>query len=192
MTIQHLLNNSVIRFVVPSLTKNKSRIPTKSREKFIKAIEGKSLEINGGFTKYNIAQGGYKKIDGTIMHEDVILIETSGVNPLTERELSCFAKELDQEGLYVLDLGNCKAYLYDGEIKDFNDMYDEIIENGEMIRFHREETSNGDFNTIIGVSFTKLPENVNPTDLGLDLTNTIYLFDANNQMIHKIWNGVLF
>ena len=83
------------------------------------------------------------------MHEDVIVIKTSGVNPLTERELSCFAKEFEQESLYVEGLGNYKAYLYDGEIKDLTDMYDEIIENGKMIRFYREESSNGNFNKII-------------------------------------------
>ena len=93
MAINSLPEAPVVRLIVPSLTKDKRVIPAPVRERFIKAIEARTLDINKGFTKIE-GRGGYRALDGSISYEDVLIVESHGSIPFTEKELSFFAKEL--------------------------------------------------------------------------------------------------
>ena len=127
----------VFKFYVPSLTRDKKEIVPDSRKMYIAAIEGRALKLNGGFNKWE-TDGGYAAKDGSVMCEKNLVIETYGLNPFTDLELSRFAKLLDQEVLFVHESGISKAYMYDGETKEVEDFFQDITTDGEIIRYYKE------------------------------------------------------
>lgn len=142
MTVQSLDEKSVFRFYVPSLTKEKRPIPPDNQKAYIEAIQFRALKQNKGFTKYN-AQGGYLANDGSMIYEPVLIIETYGENIFTDYELSGFCKVLDQEELFVHESGISRAYLYDGDIKDASDIYQELLPEGDIILYYTESVPFG-------------------------------------------------
>jgi hypothetical protein len=142
MTIQTLEEKPVFKFYIPSLTREKQPISPENQKAYIDTIQFRAAKQNGGFTKYN-ARGGYLANDGSMIHEPIILIETYGENPLTDSELSGFCKLLDQEVLMVHESGISRAFMYDGDIKEAIDFYEEVIPEGEIIRYYKEPVPYG-------------------------------------------------
>lgn len=138
MTVQTLEEKPVIKFYVPSLTRNKQPTPSEKRDAIIDCIEASAIKQNGGCTRYK-AKGGYYGEDGSIHRENILVIETFGENPFSEQELSGFCKYLEQEAIFIQESGRSKAYLYDGKIQETSDFYQEVIpEENEIIRYYKE------------------------------------------------------
>jgi hypothetical protein len=142
MTIQTLEEKPVIKFYVPSMTKGKQPIPKEKSDAIVAIIEARVAQQNGGWTTYK-AKGGYLGADGAIHREKIQVVETLGENPFSEREISDICKVLDQESLLVQESGKSRAYFYDGEIRESKNFYQEVIPEGEIIRYHKEPVPYG-------------------------------------------------
>jgi hypothetical protein len=142
MTIQALDKKPVFKFYVPSLTREKRPIHANLQKAYIETIQSRALKQNNGFTKYN-GQGGYLANDGSIISEPVLIIETYGENLFTDHELSEFCRLLEQEQLFVHESDISKAYLYDGESKENIDFYQEVILEGDIVRYYKESVPFG-------------------------------------------------
>ena len=137
MTIQTLKEKPVVRFYVPSMTKEKQPIPPENQKAYIEKIQHRAVKQNGGFTRY-AAQGGYLAKDGSMIYEPILIIETYGDSLFADSEFSNFCKLLDQEVLFVHESGISRAYLYDGETEDDSNFYQEVITEGDIIRYYKE------------------------------------------------------
>jgi hypothetical protein len=137
MTVQTTEEKPVIKFYLPSLTRNKHPILPEKIDAAIAFIEARLAKQNGGWTTYK-AKGGYAGADGSIHRERIQVIEIFGENPFSEQEISGICKALDQEALFVQESGKSKAYLYDGEIREPSDFYQEVVSEGEIIRYYKE------------------------------------------------------
>ena len=98
------------KFIVPTVTADRRPIPEERRDAFIKALEGRSASVNGGFVRYESCRAGYRCADCTLVLEDVTVIETRGRNPFSDRELAAFAAALGLPRLYVEEAGVCRCF----------------------------------------------------------------------------------
>ena len=114
MTELQLEGKTEFEYVIPTLTKDKQPIPPARVESYIRAIESRSIQLNGGFKKFNNCEGGYSSKSGEIQYENLTIIQTYGQMPLSERDLEYFVDYLSQECLFVKVAGECEAYLHEG------------------------------------------------------------------------------
>jgi hypothetical protein len=124
------------------MTKEKQPIPPENQKAYIEKIQYRAVKQNGGFTRH-AAQGGYLAKDGSMIYEPILIIETYGDSLFTDSELSNFCKLLNQEVLFVHESGISRAYLYDGEIEDDSNFYQEVIPEGDIIRYYKEPVPYG-------------------------------------------------
>ena len=112
------------RIYVPSKTKADVPIPDNIRKDFYDFIVGRFSQHKIGSTVIPNAIGTYSSDTGKEVKESISIIESTGVFPFSEKELSLWCRHLDQEYILV-EIGDegglIKAYHYNGEIKPFND-----------------------------------------------------------------------
>lgn len=128
-----------IRFLVPSLTKDKKKIPPDVREKVIKGIKESCTNLNVGATEIPNCRGIYRSEAGEYINEDITIIETNGENPFSEQEMSFLCKDLNQEVLLVEEAGKIKPYLYDAEPQKMEEYRKAIFADGSKMFLYREE-----------------------------------------------------
>jgi len=154
--------DTVIKFYMPSLTKDKKKIPSEKREKYINAIAKSFSNLNGGATLIPSCKGIYLSKDNEYDYEDITIIETHGRNPFSEKEMSFLCEELNQECILVRVAGNNDAYFFSAEEPKDLTKYDEVVfadgsrklihpaqqdpddPNGELVHLVEEFDESGD------------------------------------------------
>jgi hypothetical protein len=135
--------NATFKFIVPSVDAKGNPVSDSKRNRYIKAIEGRSTAVNGGFTRYESCKGGYWSNSSTLVLENVVVIETVGQNPFSEEELVGFTRELDQECLFVEVAGWCWSFPSDTDRRQEVSLCREAIESKEIVTIAREEVTKG-------------------------------------------------
>ena len=146
MTIQELPDKSIYRIFIPSKTRNGTLIPDKVRSRHIDQIMARCSDVNGGGTIFHNVKGisGFFRLrNDMIMLEGVSIIETAGRQPLSENELELLAKQLDQEAIYMQEMGSCRSIFASGEIEEITASFEATSIDGSKSVFHRED-SNGE------------------------------------------------
>ena len=144
MTIQELSEKSSHRIFFPSKTRNGAPIPDEVRSRHLKQILGRCSDVNGGGTLIKNCEGFYRAKDGTIITEEVSVVETSGRQPLSYEELALLAKQLDQECILTQEMDSCRSILISGEIEELTDPFEVTAKDGSKSVFHKEDCANGE------------------------------------------------
>lgn len=127
MTAERLPNDTVIKFYLPSLTKDKKEIPLEKREAYIKAIAESFSNLNGGATIIPHCKGLYLTKSNEYDYEEVTIIESFGRNPFSEKEMSILCEQLNQECVMTITAGNNTAYLFSAEEPKATANYTKVI-----------------------------------------------------------------
>jgi hypothetical protein len=114
MSITELPSDTIHTIIVPSLTRDKKKIPSNKRKEIIRQIESSFSNANGGATTF-FARGSYFSKPQNLVYEKVAVITSLGMNPFSTEDIEYLVKELDQEVIMrQLSSGN-KAYFIDNE-----------------------------------------------------------------------------
>ncbi len=143
MTAHSSTANATFKFIVPSLNTKGNPLPEFKRNRYIKAIEGRSTAVNGGFTRYEGCKGGYWSNTRTLVLENVVVIETVGQNPFSDEELVGFTRELEQECLFVEVAGWCWSFPSDTDRHQEVSLCRETFESKEIVTIAREKVTEG-------------------------------------------------